>query len=141
MDFEDFPRCLGKSGCESHPPPQDMSRPTTDGGRRRVHGTMCLHRSVVDMNCETFPVSRNRSSKSHFNDFIDADPGTRLKRSLTEEKCSRAETQRLLEDAQRAQEVTHRDADEHFANRRAIPRNRRLSAHLERHGERVYDTF
>ena len=28
MDFHDFPRILGKSGCESHPPPQDMYRPT-----------------------------------------------------------------------------------------------------------------
>ena len=27
MDFHDFPRILGKSGCISHPPPQDMYRP------------------------------------------------------------------------------------------------------------------
>jgi len=29
MDFHDFPRILGKSGCESHPPPQVMCRPTS----------------------------------------------------------------------------------------------------------------
>ena len=33
MDFHDFLRCLGTSGCRSHPPPQVVCRPTLEGPR------------------------------------------------------------------------------------------------------------
>ena len=29
MDLHDFPRCLRKSGCRSHPPPRVLCRPMT----------------------------------------------------------------------------------------------------------------
>ena len=54
MDFHDFPRCLGKSGCRSHTTPQDMCEPTPThqralpgrgSGGLRLRSGLSLHRS------------------------------------------------------------------------------------------------
>ena len=38
MDFQDFPMCLGKSGCRSWPPPLDVCR--SKWARPSVYGAM-----------------------------------------------------------------------------------------------------
>ena len=50
MDFQDFPMCLGKSGCESHPPPEDVCRPS--GSLPFRAADLELHREVLHVHVE-----------------------------------------------------------------------------------------
>ena len=51
MDFNDFPRILGKSGCESHPPPQDMSTPSFKTARMECTSINLYGRALRTLQC------------------------------------------------------------------------------------------
>ena len=49
MDFHDFPRILGKSGCESHPPPQVVCTPILrQAASLRVEVIYCIGEQLED---------------------------------------------------------------------------------------------